>query len=750
MTSTSKKYKVIGTRPIRHDGVDKVTGTANYGSDIKLKGMLYGKVLRSPHPHARIKKIDTSNVFKLEGVKAVVTHDDFPTIEDRVEHSGETVVSSKRLADNLLASAKVLYKGHAIAAVAAVNQHIAEEALSLIDVEYEILPFVVDIREAMKEDAPLLHEDLYTNEFGASADKPSNIADHSQDIIGDIDKGFADADVIVEREFTTAMVHQGYIEPHNGTARWEPDGRLSVWCSSQGHFAVRSQTASLMAIPASKVKVYPMEIGGGFGGKTTVYLEPVAALLSKKTGGLPVKMYMKRDEVFEGSGPAPGSYCKVKMGATKDGKIVAGKAIVAMEAGGYPGSAVGAGVECIFGPYEIENIQIDGYDVVVNRPKSCAYRAPGAPQVAFAAENVVNELADKLGIDPLEFRLNNAAKKGSIRRDGKVLNVVIGCEETVLAAKNHAHYKSPLPGKNRGRGVASGYWMNGGGPSSCTLTLVEDGTVKLIEGSPDIGGSRASIAMQAAEVLDIKAEEVLPQVGDTDSVGFTGTTGGSRVTYATGLAAYEAANELKQKLIGEVADIWDISSNEVKYEDGVFSGKNGDKMTFKELAKEIGGLVSASASVSPSGEGKAFATHIVDVEVDPETGKVTILRYTAVQDVGTAIHPAYVENQIQGGVAQGIGWALNEEYYYDNKGVMNNSSFLDYRMPVALDLPMIECEIVEVENPGSPFGIRGVGEVPLAPPLAAIQDAIYNAVNVRLFDTPMNPARIVNALMNGH
>ena len=748
-TVQEQKYKVIGTRPIRHDGTDKVTGRANYGADIHLTGMLYGKVLRSPHAHALIKGVDVSKALAYPGVKAVVTSKDLPPMEDKTMELGEEVVNYRFLRDKILAGEKVLFKGHPIAAVASDSPHIAEEALALINVEYEVLPPVLNVLDAMKEDAPLLHEDLFTDEMGKKASKPSNIAKHSQFKIGDVEEGFKKADVVVEHEFNTAMVHQGYIENQNGTAQWEPDGRLTIWCSTQGQFGVRTQVAELLEMPVSQVKVVPMEIGGGFGGKNPIYLEPLAALLSRQTGR-PVKMTMRRDEVLEATGPTPGSYIRCKMGATKEGRIIAAEAYLAYEAGAFPGCPVGAGMICMFGPYDIENVLIDGYDVVDDKPSTGAYRAPGATNAAYASEGVVNELAEKLGLDPLEFRLKNAAKQGTRRSDGTVYPR-IGCEETVMAAMEHDHYKTPLNGPNRGRGVASGFWMNGGGPSSCSLSVNDDGTVSMVEGSPDIGGTRASIAMQAAEVLGIPAEDINPSVGDTDSIGFTGNTGGSRVTYATGLAAYEAAHDVKQQLIERAARIWDISPKEVEYQDGVLSSEADPelRMTFKEVAEKLnrsGGPISASASVSPNGQGNAYATHIVDVEVDPETGKVDILRYTAVQDAGKAIHPAYVENQIQGGVVQGIGWALNEEYFYTPEGRMANSSFLDYRMPISLDLPMIDTVIVEVANPGHPYGVRGVGEVPIVPPVAALAEAIYQAVGVRLDKTPMNPGYILESL----
>jgi len=741
------KYRVIGTSPLRHDGTDKVTGRAQYGADIRLPGMLYGAVLRSPHAHARIISIDTNKAEKLAGVHAVVTANDLPDLESKIVELGEGIVNRRYQSNNVLARDKVLYFGHAVAAVAATNSHVAKEALELIRIEYEVLPPVMDVREAMGTDSPILLDEVRTEEFGKKGEKPTNISSHSQDKCGDIEIGFKEAREIVEREFTTTMVHQGYIEPQNATAQYNPDGQITIWCSTQGSFGVREQVAEILEIPVSNIRVIPMEIGGGFGGKIGVYLEPLAVMLSRKSGYRPVKLTMDRSEVLTSTGPTSGSYIKLKMGADASGKITAAEATLIYEVGAYPGWSVGGGMGVMLAPYRIENAVIDGYDVLVNKPRIAAYRAPGGTNAAFAAEIVIDELSEKLGMDPIEFRLRNGSKEGDRRVDGTVF-ARIGYLETLQAAKDSPHYQSPLPGPNRGRGVATGFWFNYGGKSSASASVNKDGTVSLLEGSVDIGGTRTSLAMQLAETLGIAAEDVIPVVADTNSIGYTEGTYGSRTTFATGWAVYETANSLKEKLMERAAILWEIDAKQVQFENGVFS--SGDKkMTFKELASkldETGGPVVASAAVQPKQYGPAFAAHIVDVEVDPETGKVQILRYTAVQDAGKAIYPAYVDGQIQGGVAQGIGWALNEEYLYDEQGKLLNASLLDYRMPVALDLPMIETIIVEVPNPGHPYGARGVGEVPIVPPPAAIANAIYRAVGVRLTSLPMSPARVVSAL----
>ena len=757
---SNQEFNVVGTRPIRHDGNDKVTGRARYSADITLPRLLHGKILRSPHAHARIKSIDASRALALTGVEAVVTAADFSQPRGRIADLGEGAMANpKWISNNCLASEKALYKGHAVAAIAATSLHLAEHAISLIDVDYEVLQGVTDVLEAMKDDAPILHERLANLENANirpgglrdddDTEKATNISNHFFFELGDTEQGFKDADIVVEREFRTATVHQGYIEPHSATAMWGEDGKLTIWCSSQGHFQIRDLTGLVLGVPVSQIKVIPMEIGGGFGGKTVIYLEPVAAVLSKKTGR-PVKVSMSRAEVFEATGPTSGSYIRVKIGANKEGMITAADITMMYEAGGFPGSPINQACQCVMTPYNVANGRIEGYDVVVNKPKAAAYRAPGVPAAAFAAESVIDEICEKLGMDPLEFRTKNASKEGSRRIPGPVLQKV-GYLETLAAAMDTEHYKTPLEGPNRGRGVAAGFWFNGTGPACATASVNADGTVSLIEGSPDIGGSRASMAMQVAEVLGLPAEDVHPTIGDTDSVGYTSLSAGSGATFKSGWACYEAATDIKQQLIQRAARIWDVSPDDVEYTDGVASHKSDSelKLTFKQLAGRLigtGGPVVGRGNVNPAGVGNSFAVHIVDVEVDPETGKVAVLRYTALQDVGKAIHPSYVEGQIQGGVVQGIGWALNEEYVYNKSGVMDNSSFLDYRMPTSLDLPMIDTVIVEIANPGHPFGIRGVGEVCIVPPMAAMANAIHNAIGVRMDVLPMSPGNVLEAL----
>jgi len=735
-----QKFNVVGTSPLRPDGVDKVTGRARFGADMVAPGMLVGKILRSPHAHARIRSIDVSKAEALSGVKAVVTKDDF-----NADAEDQDVLY------NIMAREKALYDGHAVAAVAAISQSVARRALALIEVDYEVLPHVTDVDEAMKPDAPVLHDHIFTEGVEPKPTKPSNIAQRYEFGHGDVEEGFSEADVIVERNFKTAATHQGYIEPHACLANIANDGSGELWCCTQGHYMVRNTCASLLGIDVSRLRVTASEIGGGFGGKTTVFIEPVAAALSRKAGR-PVKVVMSRNEVFRASGPTSSTSSRIKIGAKKDGTITAAESELNYQGGAFAGAPADLGAMCSFACYVLKNVRTIGYDVVTNRPKQAAYRAPGAPMAAFAVESVVEELAGKIGMDPIEFRIKNAAREGEKSSYGPKFRQV-GLVETLEEAKAHPHYSAPL-GPNQGRGVSCGFWFNFGGQTSTSLSINIDGTVALAVGTPDIGGSRASMCLMAAEELGIGYEQVRAIIADTSSLGYNDVTDGSRVTFASGKATIMAARDSIGKLCERAAKMWDISPDAVVWEEGHAKPAGANAGEFEPLslaeiaasAESTGGPIAGHHEVNASGAGTSFATHIVDSEVDPETGRVQVTRYTVIQDAGKAVHPAYVEGQFQGGAAQGIGWAINEEYIYGEDGRLQNAGFLDYRIPVASDLPMIDTKIVEVPNLGHPYGVRGVGETSIVPPLAAIANSVSAAAGVRLTELPMSPPRVLKAI----
>ncbi len=743
ITEENPGYKWVGTRPIRPDGLEKVTGKARFGADLVLPGMLYGKVVRSPHAHARIVSIDTSAAESMEGVKAVITGADFPDLAANGAHPSDIDV-----ANNAIARDKVLYEGHVVAAVAAITREQAEAAAKAVAVTYEVLPHVLTVDEAMADNAPLLHEAMITKGLDPAPEEPSNIASKILHERGDLDQGFGEADAVVEREFTTKPVHQGYIEPHAAVADANSDGRAHIWCSSQGHFQMRAYTATVLGVSPGTLKVTAAEIGGGFGGKTVIYLEPLAVRLSQRAGR-PVKLVMDRDEVFRATGPTSGTRIKVKMGVSKDGKITAAEVWMAYEAGAYAGSPVGAAGMTAIACYDIPNFVVEGYDVVCNKPRVAAYRAPGAPMAAFAVESVLDELARNIEMDPIDIRLANAAVEGTQASYGPKFPR-IGFVETLEAIKEHPNYTAEL-GPNQGRGVAAGFWFNAGMMSSATVHVNENGTATVVTGSPDIGGSRQSMALMAAEELGIPYESIKPVVADTETVGFNDVTGGSRVTLATGAAVVDACRLIVEDLRGRAAKTWDVEVDQVEWVDGQAQHVDGAQppLSLNDLAAKsgrTGGPISANASLNSRGVGAGFSTQLCDVEVDPETGVTRVVRYLTAQDAGRAISPDYVEGQMQGGVVQGIGWALNEEYIHDTEGVMENPSFLDYRMPVASDLPMIDCAIVEVPNPAHPYGVRGVGEVGIVPPMAAVGNAIHDAVDVRMTELPMSPIKVLEAL----
>ena len=736
------KFNYIGTRPNRPDGLDKVTGRAKYGADFNAPNMLHAAVLRSPHAHARIIKIDTSKAEALTGVKAFVTRADFPT-----GLKGEDFY----LQENTIAGDRALYDGHAVAAVAATSALAAKDAIKLIEVEYEILPHVTDVDEAMRPDAPVIRKGAQDHTVPEGS--PPNIVSYMDFGHGDLETGFSDADLIMENTYKTEAAHQGYIEPHACVGQLGQDGKGEMWICTQGQWFIRKMCAAVLGLEASQLRVTPSEIGGGFGGKTTIFSEALSLALSRKTGGQPVKLVMTRSEVLRATGPTASASMDVKIGMKKNGKMTAASAVFRMQGGAFPGMApTGMALECAFANYQLPAVHHIGYDVLSNRPKSAAYRAPGSPMAAFAVESLVDEMCHKLNLDPIEVRLLNGSREGTKSSFGPTFRK-IGLIETLEAAKSHPNLKVEL-GPNQGRGIASGFWMNHGGETSISMALGEDGTVTLSIGTPDIGGSRASMALMVSETLGIPYEDVRVNVVETGSLGVNEPTHGSRATFATGKAAVEACNEAIKEMCRRAADKWGIDPEAIDWFDGAAhpAGPNaGDfpPMTIKEIGRRMGrtgGPISGHHATTYGGAGESFGTHVVDLEVDPETGRATILRYLVVQDAGRAIHPSYVEGQFQGGAAQGIGWALNEEYIYGDDGKLQNAGFLDYRVPVASDLPMIDTVIVEVPSDSHPFGVRGVGETGIAPPLPAIANAIADATGKRLRHLPISPPKVLKAI----
>jgi len=750
------EHRVIGTRLPKVDGLDRVTGKATFGADLIFPGMLWAKVVRSPYPHARIKSIDTSKALALPGVKAVITAQDLPPLEKGATAPlvGEVSIGLNAIREIAMASDKVRYHGQAVAAVAAVDLFTAEEAARLVAVEYEELPVIGDVLEAMEPDAPLVHDDLYTEEEGKreKAARPSNIAAHMVYARGDIDAGFREADVVLERTYRTQMVHQGYLEPQACAARVEADGKVTVWTSTQGIFTVRTQLVELLGLPASRIKVVPMEIGGGFGGKALAIFEPTVVALAQKTGR-PVKLVISREEVLRATGPGAPAVITVKAGAKRDGKLTAVSASMRYDAGAFPGSPVSRGILVGLAPYKLENLWAEGFDVVTNKPRVQAYRAPGGTPAAFAVESLMDALAEALGVDPLDFRLRNAAGEKDLLPLGMPLNRV-GLTQMLEQIRSHPCWTTPLRGPHRGRGLALGYWIGGTFTSSAHVTINPDATASVFVGSVDLTGTRTTILQMVAEELQVAPRDISITVGDTDTAPYADISGGSRITYTMSAAAHQACHDALTQLKGRAAEKLKVAAGEIEYGEKRFWAKGNPQqaVTLKELARDSvtwgSGPVVGKGSTTRMQPAHTYAAHVADVEVDPGTGKVRILNYTCFQDVGRAVNPVQVEGQMQGGAVQGIGWALSEEYVFD-KGVLKNANLLDYRCPVALDLPMIDTVIVEVPAADGPYGVRGTGEVPIVPPGAALANAIYRATGVRLYELPMTPERVFWATRTG-
>ncbi len=744
--------KVVGTRPIRPDGVDKVTGRANFGADMTMPGMLWGKIKRSPYAHARIVSINTDKAMALPGVKAVTTRADFPDIPPDKRVIGAAPHNLWDLSRNCMAKGKALYEGHAVAAVAATSPAIAEQALDLIEVEYEVLPHVMDVEAAMAPDAPVLHDNIFTSGVEPRPTKPSNVAKMVRFAKGDVEAGFAEAEIVIERRYTTKPVHQAYIEPHACVVSVASDGQTTIWSSSQGQFMVRAYTSRICGGEIANIRAIPAEIGGGFGGKTIIYLEPVAYMLSKKSGR-PVKIVMSREEVFRATGPTSGAVVEVKLGAKKDGRITAAKSRAQIPGGRVPGLAGSAGLHlraCGLRPAERRG---DRLRRSLQSPQGC--RLPGARRAdrLVRGRKLRRRAGSRARHRPAEDardQRRQGRRQGRARPDLEQYRLYEDRRGREGASAVPRCRSDPIKVAASPRAIGT----MPAASSSAACHVNEDGTVTVTEGHPDIGGSRASMAMMVAEVLGVPFESVRPVVGDTTAIGFSASTGGSRVTFAGGMAVTQATQKVVEELKKRAAIMWDISPEAVEWKDGKAFPAGANAGSFEPLdlaaiaakAARTGGPISAEVQINAQGQGPGFTTHICDVEVDKETGHVKILRYTAIQDVGRAIHPSYVEGQMQGGVAQGVGWALSEEYIYDKDGRLENPGFLDYRVPVASDMPMIDTVMIEVPNPRHPFGARGVGEVPIVPPMAAVANAIADATGIRLRDLPMSPPRLLAAI----
>ncbi|MBI4296907.1 MAG: xanthine dehydrogenase family protein molybdopterin-binding subunit [Chloroflexi bacterium] len=738
------KPKVVGQRVPRVDVPDKVTGRAIFAADVAISNALASAVLRSPHAHAKIRRLDVSRARTAEGVAAVITG------QDLLQAQGLTMEEARRLRPALrqhyLAWDKVIYAGQAVAVVAATTQEAAQKALGLIQVDYELLPSVTDVETAMKPGAPALHPNLAVR-ISAKVEVSDNVVMRTEIRKGDVAAGFAQADIVLEETFRTQMVHQGYMEPHAVTASVAADGKITVWTTTQGSFSIRQGISQTLNIPDSQLRVIPTEVGGGFGAKAFTLIEPLCVLLAQKAGR-PVKMVMSREEEFIAATPAPPVVYRLKMGATRDGRITAAEGTAIFDAGAFAGEMAPSAMDSL-ALYKVPNLSLEHFQVVTNKPPVGAYRAPNHPQGAFASESMLDMIAQSLSLDPLELRLRNAVQDGDATPDGVPLGR-IGFKETLQRIREHPIWREK-PKAGRSRGLACGVWTPAALTSTAQLQVTPDGSFALTMGSVDITGVRTTMAQIVAEEFGLDMKEVAVTTGDTDTAGYADVSGGSRTTRTTGTAVLRACQDVKAQLRERAAAQLRVSIEDLEYGDKKFwaNGSPKTSVSIEAIAGKAvfgrGDVIVGHGQCSRLGREPAYAVHVAEISVDRETGQVQVERYVAAQDVGFALNPTLVEGQLQGSAVQGIGWALSEGYVYRN-GILQNPNFLDYRMLTAADLPPIEPVLVEVAAPDGPYGARGVGEPPIIPPLAAVANAVSRAIGIRITSLPMTSEAVWRAL----
>lgn len=763
---TTRDIKGVGLPIPRPDSPEKVTGQVQYVADIKPKGLLHAKLLRSPHAHARILKIDTSRAKALPGVRAVVTAGDIPQLKKKAPTRAHAVLAIDR----------VVFVGQPVAAVAADELAIAEEALDLIDVQYEVLAAAVDPLKSMQPGAPPVAE------LGTKADtsealahsgvaamksdtaepaKAVNVSQQARIQKGDVAKAFAESDHVLEKTYRVPMVHQGYLEPHAVLAQWDANGLLTLWSSTQGSFNTRSEVADVLEIPENSIRVIPVECGGGFGGKIRALCEPITAVLARVTRR-PVRYVMTRREELDAGMPAPQVIIRMKTGVKRDGTLMALEAETVLESGAFSGAVLTMGAVFIASVYKWPNFDVRGFEVLTHKPSIAAYRAPTAPQTFFAVDSHMQQIADALRLDPVEFRLRHMMQEGDPMANGQPWQSN-GAKEVLRRIAEHPLWKnraewSASGGKSghglRGTGLGIGGWIPGLQPTGATVRLNPDGSLSVLTGQVDIAGTNIALAQIAASAYGLDIDKIRITTGDTDVAPMTGLSAGSKTIYTVGAAVLEAAQDARRQTLEIAAGEMEASIHDLEIVDGrvVVKGVPDKAVTLASIGKKgnlymskvppvLGVSHPAFAKQAP-----AFAAQLARIEVDPDTGELTLHDFVVVQDAGKAINPLGVEGQMQGGAVQSLGIALTEGMMYDDTGRLMNASLLDYRKLTAADLPNIETIIVEVPAPAGPFGARGVGEPPIIPAPAALANAIEDATGVRLTELPLTPERIALAL----
>jgi len=762
---TTRDVKGVGVAIPRPDGPEKVTGRVQYVADIKTKGMLHAKLLRSPHAHARILSIDTSAARALPGVRAVITAKDIPQLKKKAPTRAHAVLAIDR----------AVFMGQPVAAVAADEPAIAEEALDLIKVEYQVLPVAVDPLKSMQPGAPpvadagteadtseaLAHSAVAIAKSEAPA-KAVNISQQARLTRGDVAKGFAESDHVLERTYRVPMVHQGYLEPHAVLAEWDRNGLLTLWASTQGSFNTRSEVADVLGIPENRIRVIPVECGGGFGGKIRALCEPITAVLAQVTGR-PVRYVMTRREELEAGMPAPQVIIKLKTGVKRDGTLMAIDAETVIDSGAFSGAVLAVSAVFLGSMYKWPSFDIRGFEVLTHKPSVAAYRAPVAPQTIFAIESQMEQIARDLGLDPVEFRMRHLIQEGDQMVNGQPWQSN-GAKQVLARIAEHPHWKSRKQwvaaggnGKRRGVGLALGGWLGGLQPTGATVRLNPDGSLAVLTGQVDIAGTNIALAQIAASAYGVDTDLVRITTGDTDTAPVTGLSAGSKTIYTVGAAVLQAAEDARRQTFEIAAKELEASVHDLELVDGkvVVRGMPDKGITLATIGKK-GNLymsktppVLGRANPAFTQQAPGFAAQLARLEVDPDTGEVTIHDFVVVQDVGKAINPIGVEGQMQGGAVQSLGMALTEGLIFDDNGRLTNPSLLDYRKLTAADLPSLETIIVEVPSPAGPFGARGVGEPPIVPAPAAIANALQDATGARLTELPLSPERIALALASG-
>ena len=762
---TTRDVKGVGVSIPRPDGPEKVTGRVQYVADIQPKGLLHAKLLRSPHAHAKIISIDTSAAKALPGVRAVLTAKDIPHLKKKAPTRAHAVLAIDR----------AVFMGQPVAAVAADEPSIAEEALDLIKVEYEVLAASIDPLKAMLPGAPpvadagteadtseaLAHSAVAIARSEAPA-KAVNISQQARVTRGDSAKGFAESDYILEKTYRVPMVHQGYLEPHAVLAEWDRNGLLTLWASTQGSFNTRSEVADVLGIPENQIRVIPVECGGGFGGKIRALCEPITAVLAQVTKR-PVRYVMTRREELQAGMPAPQVIIKLKTGVKRDGTLMALDAETVIDSGAFSGAVLAVSAVFLGSMYKWPSFDVRGFEVLTHKPSVAAYRAPVAPQTIFAIESQMEQIARDLDLDSVEFRMRHLIQEGDPMVNGQPWQNN-GAKQVLSRIADHPHWKTRKQwvtagknGKRRGVGLALGGWLGGLQPTGATVRLNPDGSLAVLTGQVDIAGTNISLAQIAASAYGVDTDLVRITTGDTDTAPMTGLSAGSKTIYTVGAAVLQAAEDARRQTFEIAAAELEASIHDLELVDGKVTvrGMPDKGITLATIGKK-GNLymsktppVLGKANPAFTQQAPGFAAQLARLEVDADTGEVTILDFVIVQDVGKAINPMGVEGQMQGGAVQSLGMALTEGLLFDDSGRLTNPSLLDYRKLTAADLPNLETIIVEVPAPAGPFGARGVGEPPIIPAPAAIANAIQNATGARLTELPMNPERIALALVNG-